>query len=532
MQQNAWARASLWVRRYDAPPMSHRRLFATFLLCLLLPWLLGARGCARSDTSVQPLPPGAPFRFEDYGDTEDGLRGPEQALALMAHEAHREELFSRALDGSPPALRFWAQMEAMCQGSGKEVAIEHSDLVCAVIPQLGCELDTSVLHALIPGEQSGAQRLRQLFLEAYAAEWERQRPGFKVKANLARGTLLLGAAVLSVRSGMGPNSNSGGTPAREQLKAAEVRTAATTAEVRAATETAASQEGVAATAARSRAAADASVGRARSGTQRLLATDSLQPSLALTPEVIEALEVRLLSLEAEVPALGRQTASLENLATLRPSVTAPPASATARAPLWRDYVAYWHRRFTELEAAQRSGRTLPDPPLYWDAYVQLRTRFQAGLEFQRTITAWLREEASRPTPKRTVHRGMQSPRVDDNVGLRPASHSGLTYVDQLVLDEASLVKGATPRVESYSCKMRSFHGWNEDQIRTQVTADAREALSRYGGEVEVRRPHHPLFGRTVPISKVHLVYESRGAIAHQEAITQAAARLRVEVHFR
>ncbi len=487
------------------------------LLLLVLPGLLGARGCSSSNKSVAPFPPNAPLRLEAYGDSSKGLHSPEHALALMAHPAHREAVFSLALDGLPAALRFWAQMEAMCLGSGKEVATEHATTWCAVVPQeLGCELDLSLLHSVVPGSQAGAERLRQVFLESYAAQWERQRPGFKVKMNLARGSLMLVGAVLAVKSGGAPTSGGSAPAAGGRLQATEVRAAATTAEVRAAaTEAAAAQEGAAAAAARSRAVASGA-GRAGAGAQRLLAADSVGATRALAPEVLEALEARLLALEAEASALGRQTASLERLADLRPSLSAPPARVPADSPLWRDYVSYWQRRFSEMEAAQRAKRAAPEPPLYWEAYSHLRNRFHEGLEFQRTVTAWLQKDAALL--------------VEDNVGLRPARYEGLTFVDQLVLDKASLAQ-KVPRVESYSCKMRSFHGWEENQVAAQVAADVREALLRYGGEVQIRRPTHPLFGRTVRVSKVHLVYEAKGVGAMAESIRRAAKKHGVEIHF-
>ncbi|HYO51845.1 hypothetical protein [Archangium sp.] len=481
---------------------------------------------------MAPLPPGAPLRLEAYGDPSEGLHSPEHALALMAHPAHREAVFSLAFDGMPAARRFWAQLEAMCLGSGKEVAVEHASTWCAVVPpELGCELDTSLLHTVVPGTQAGAERLRQLFLESYAAQWERQRPGFKVKMNLARGSLMLVGAVLAVKSGGAATPGSSTTAASGRLQAAEVRAAATTAEVRAAAEAAAAaQEGASSAAARTR-AVETGVGRTGTGAQRLLTADSVGATRALAPEVLEALEARLLALETEAPALGRQTASLERLADLRPSLAAPPPQVPAASPLWHDYVSYWQRRFSEMEATVRAGRAVPEPPLHWEAYAHLRTRFHEGLAFQRTVTTWLQEDAALPPHQRVPLRGLRTPLVEDNVGLRPVSHDGLTFVDQFVLDKATLAQKA-PRAESYSCKMRSFRGWSQEQIEAQVAADVREALTRYGGEVQVRRPTHPLFGRTVRVSNVHLVYEAKGVGTWTEAIRDIATNLGVEVHFR
>jgi hypothetical protein len=42
---------------------------------------------------------------------------------------------------------------------------------------------------------------------------------------------------------------------------------------------------------------------------------------------------------------------------------------------------------------------------------------------------------------------------------------------------------------------------NEEQIQQQATMDATEALSKYGGTLEVRRPGHPLFGKKTVVTR-------------------------------
>ena len=38
--------------------------------------------------------------------------------------------------------------------------------------------------------------------------------------------------------------------------------------------------------------------------------------------------------------------------------------------------------------------------------------------------------------------------------------------------------------------------------------DINEALTKYGGEVEIRKPGHPLYGKIAKVSEVSLVYDA------------------------
>jgi hypothetical protein len=128
---------------------------------------------------------------------------------------------------------------------------------------------------------------------------------------------------------------------------------------------------------------------------------------------------------------------------------------------------------------------------------------------------------------------MEKPRVDDNVGLSQEGNPSRTYADQFAIDESTLGRGI-PHVETFSTKQRNLTRLGKEDLEKQVKLDASEALTKYGGTVEVRRPGHPLFERQVPVSRVHLVYDEAFVPQRQnlrEAMTRAAEHAGVELHF-
>lgn len=73
---------------------------------------------------------------------------------------------------------------------------------------------------------------------------------------------------------------------------------------------------------------------------------------------------------------------------------------------------------------------------------------------------------------------------------------------------------------------------NRDQVAQQVSSDANEALTKYGGLIQVRRPGHPLFGQEVTVSRVHLVYDAELATEDVRALIEKALRKKnIEIHF-
>jgi hypothetical protein len=230
--------------------------------------------------------------------------------------------------------------------------------------------------------------------------------------------------------------------------------------------------------------------------------------VAATTET-ELLEARLL--EAETASTeARHPAALAELTRFRPSLESPPAGTAAGDTQWRNYVAYWERRYAELagQSPPPTGQEVPKPPLLWMGYREMRSTVQRGFEFQREVFRLLRQELDLPEAARRLLRGMKKPLLAENVGLRRPDSTSLTFADQVAVDEATLQPVAKARVETFSNKSRDFRGMTEDEIVEQALVDAREARTKYGGTVQIRRPGHPLFGKDVIVSKVHLVYDS------------------------
>jgi hypothetical protein len=193
-------------------------------------------------------------------------------------------------------------------------------------------------------------------------------------------------------------------------------------------------------------------------------------------------------------------------------------------------VAYWHRRYEELAGT----RPLPSrvreakPPLTWESYSTLLNTFQRSLEFQRAVTRWLQQAEG----SRQCILGMKQPLVTDNTGLQLEGRAYPVYVDQFAVDQATLGPGRQPSVHSFSNKQHNFSGKNWDEMREQLRADGREAATKYGGLVEVRRRGHPLFGQKVRVSQVHLVYDGKGLSSTlKDELLKIAPRYGVELHF-
>jgi hypothetical protein len=110
--------------------------------------------------------------------------------------------------------------------------------------------------------------------------------------------------------------------------------------------------------------------------------------------------------------------------------------------------------------------------------------------------------------------------------------SSRTFVDQMAVDKATLGPGQRPVVHSFSDKQHDFSGKSSQAAREQLRIDVREARTKYAGSVEIRRPGHPLFGRTVVVSRVHIIYEDEGLLPEiKRALLDEARNLGVELHF-
>ncbi|OJT18519.1 hypothetical protein BO221_41430 [Archangium sp. Cb G35] len=218
----------------------------------------------------------------------------------------------------------------------------------------------------------------------------------------------------------------------------------------------------------------------------------------LTREVVEA-KLALVEREASGPRLPRDVAVLEKQ---RPSVDAPPPGAKDN-PRWSEYVAYYEERLGELE----KGMAV-EGPLRWAPYELLRGWFARGLAFERLMVEALRADAKLPRAQRHFLGAFNNPRIEKYVGVRKPD-TGLRYADVLIIEEGRLA-GGPPRVETFSFKSRDLSQLEIKALQTQLLEDAREALRKYGGTLDIRRDSlHPLLpqGSEIPVQRVHLVYE-------------------------
>jgi hypothetical protein len=100
------------------------------------------------------------------------------------------------------------------------------------------------------------------------------------------------------------------------------------------------------------------------------------------------------------------------------------------------------------------------------------------------------------------------------------------------VDQATLGPGLRPSAHTFSTKQRDFAGMSQGEAINQLKLDAREARAKYGGEVEVRRPGHPLFGNKVRVSRPHLVYGATSLDdTSKKALLNAAPEHGVALHF-
>ncbi|ATB29802.1 hypothetical protein [Melittangium boletus] len=218
----------------------------------------------------------------------------------------------------------------------------------------------------------------------------------------------------------------------------------------------------------------------------------------LTREVVEA-RLALAELEAAGPRLPKNMATLERQ---RPSVDAPPPGAEGN-PRWVEYVAYYERRLGELQQG-----TAVEGPLRWVPYERMRGWFARGLAFERLMVELLRADAKRPRAERRFLGAFHTPRVETYVGVRKPG-SGLRFADVLIIEESELA-GRPPRVETLSFKSRDLSVLEGDALKAQMIEDAREALRKYGGTLDIRRDSLQSLlreGSEAPVQRVRLVYE-------------------------
>jgi hypothetical protein len=187
--------------------------------------------------------------------------------------------------------------------------------------------------------------------------------------------------------------------------------------------------------------------------------------------------------------------SLADVENMRQNPPARPANLLPDdEAAWSSYLDYYRKRLDEVEIQLRqnpAANVADQGPRSWQSYREFRAPFERGTGYQAEFAQDLRTQ--RPHLE-----------IDENVGI--AKHGGGTtkFADQLAYDPA------TRRIEAFSNKSHDFSAvQNLDDVVPTVNADVREALEKYGGMIEIRRPTHPLFGQKARVNTVTLVYDSR-----------------------
>jgi hypothetical protein len=462
-----------------------RRLLLILLL-LLSSSILGGT-CSEAVPLEELQKDTAPaFDYALYCDKHGTLTGARSGVLLVHRTEHLERVYADSLDGDPRAQALVRQLEDTLRETGRNLAAAAEGLACSSLP--ACVVQWNHLDEFIPSHGPGGMHLREMLADGFTAG---------TKTAHVSNTVL--SAVLDVLL-VGTTLKAGVANAEGKAAMAEARAGA----------------------------ADA---QARPIAAGQLALAGLEVPLAA--EELPALEARLAAEEA-LETAARHPARLEELARKRPLSSQPPSGVDAGSPRWTSYVAYWHRRYDELAGTRPLPSRLLEarPPLTWSSYSSLLNRFQRSLDFQRGVTRELQQQASASATSREWLPGMKEPLITDNTGLKIQGRATPVYVDQLAVDKATLGPGRQPSVHTFSNKQRSFAGKSPQEALKQLELDAAEARTKYGGEIEVRRPAHPLFGKTVRVSQTHIVYDGVGLSPElKKALLNDAPRLGVKLHF-
>lgn len=415
------------------------------------------------------------FDYGLYCDARGTLVGEDSAVLLVRRPSHLERVYADARHGEARAREVFRQLDETFGLIGQKAADEATSVRCMALPLHGCVPDWTFADRFMTSRGPGAQHLRLTLARAFEQR-ARQRGLEKSIIVSSVNVLLAGATAMAVM-----------------------------------------KEGVAA--------------EGEAAGSGLLA--GAEGELAMVSTDAEALAARLL--EQEALATGpRHPAALSKLARFRPALDSPPGGTASGDTMWSDYVAYWEQRYAELagKSPRPAGAPKPKPPLMWEAYRQFQRIVQRGSRFQRSVSETMRRELTLPEAQRLLVPDMKKPLLAENVGVARTGSPQVLYPDQLVVDEATLKPGMRPRVEAFSNKSRDFNSMSKRQIDAQVGLDAEEAITKYSGVIQVRRPGHPLFGQEVTVSKVHLVYDAE--LASEEArnlIRQALLKKNIELHF-
>ena len=236
--------------------------------------------------------------------------------------------------------------------------------------------------------------------------------------------------------------------------------------------------------------------------------------------------------ELEWESTRRLPGTTAELNLIRPNKEHPPLDVAADDPYWEKYVDYFDKRLAELDAHD-NGRlaTRSENPTPWKDFEFFKRNVERGLELENRFVGALEGEQALPMEQRTLTKGMRDPHINRRVGILRDNNKNVFYVDQLVTDLDSLARGK-PLVECFSNKSHNFKYMSAGEIRAIVLKDLKELQEKYSGLIQIRRPGHPLFGQTVDVSKLHLVYDVDMTGAKADIIRAALEGAPVELHFR
>jgi hypothetical protein len=161
--------------------------------------------------------------------------------------------------------------------------------------------------------------------------------------------------------------------------------------------------------------------------------------------------------------------------------------------------------------------------LKWEGYERLRGWFARGLAFERDMVKLLREDAAKPRSQRRFLGDFDRPRIETQVGVRKPG-PGLRYADVLVIEEGEL-GGRPRRVETFSFKSRDLVLLDEEALKAQMKADAREALRNYGETLDIRRGSLQSLlpgGSEVQVPRVRLIYEGGELMPKKDKLLRSA----------
>jgi hypothetical protein len=431
------------------------------------------------------------FDYSLYCDAEGRLVGNRSAVLLVHRSEHLEQVYADSLAGDARAGVLFRQLENAVQQSGLELANEALGFKCATAP--ACAVQWQFLDEFIPSRQAGGARLRELLATRFSHQAK-----LKGVSNA-----VLDAALNVLLAGSVLKTGAAGAAAEAEAGAAEAKAVAEEA-------------------------------RQLAREASLESRQALAGLEATSAEAMATAEAARLA-EAEALEQGpRHPARVEELAPHRPVLSQPPLGVDTDNPKWGRYVTYWERRYEELTGQRPlpSGETEAKPPLMWQSYDALLGRFQRSLKFQHGVTHQMQQEARAAGGKQLLPQGMKRPLVTDNLGLAHEEGDAITYADQFVVDEATVGPGKRPNAHSFSDKQHDFSGKSANEVVTQFRRDAKEARAKYGGTVEVRRRGHPLFGKRVIVSRVHIIYDGKNLPPGiQDELFKAAQKEGVTLHF-